>query len=272
MIGDCYTVAWATVARHDDWPTIDIGEAAVVHALPLCRVRGSVIFLDCKDRNAVLVLTGGANGLLTRGTPYDGPLISRALGFEHTSAAHVRMEACGWAPNRVLFRGMKQPARSVLNFLVEHASINAPPSQVKLPNIRNTFVGLYNKWAVGCGIDKVCANNATNIFRILGRVHKACVANEFGFGKSPWRQVLGFSNDPLRFVTLEGGDFLHNDSLPKDGELYSYIAGHKLVPFLLCGAEVQLFTSIGDPLLTEARAEARSRAVGSPDGQGQPLN
>ena len=244
----------------------------MMRAPPPERAKGSVVFLDCPDRSIVLLMVGGANTLLTRGPPYTGQLISKAAGFEHISAAHLKFGACGWAPNRILFAGMRQLARSVLNFLVEHAAFNAPSTTIKLANIRNTFVSLYNKWAAANDLVNVKTCNASRVFRILGRVHKACVANEFGGpGKSPWKFVWNCSDEPVRFVTLDAGTFLHNDSLPARDGRFTYARGHKVIPFLICGANVQFFTSIGDPLLTDERVRARAEAIGCRCGPEPPL-
>ena len=240
---------------------------------PPSRASDSVIFIDCPDKEQMLVLTGGVNMLLTRGSPLVGPLVTRSMGFVDICPAFTRMDECGWFPNRILFPGLRQPARTVLNFLVEHATVMPPmPKGIRMDEIRGKFSGAYRGWAKANVPGCASTATVTDVFRLLGLVHRACVTGSFGCrrqqGRSLWKDVWSFPETPVRFVTIINGKPIHNDSLPKHDDRFCSRAGHKVVPFLLNGAEVQFFASLGDPMLNQARANARNALLAALDGSG----
>ena len=272
-IPNCVTVALAVATKLDDWPTVEIGEAALLVAPPPERASASVVFIDCPDRDQMMVLTGGINMLLTRGSPLEGPLVTRAMGYIDICPAFARMEECGWFPNRVLFPGVRQPARTVLNFLIEHATIMPPmPRGIRIDEIRGKFSDAYREWAKANVSGRASTSTVIDVFSLLGHVHRACVTGSFGcrrqLGRSLWKSVWSFPEAPIRFITIVNGRPIHNDSKAKDEDRFNYKAGHKVVPFLLNGSEVQFFASLGEPMLNHARASARNALLAALDGSG----
>ena len=72
-----------------------------------------------------------------------------------------------------------------------------------------------------------------------------------------------------RFVTFTGAALVYNDSKIRDDESFDHRVGHRIVPFMVNGAEVQLFTSTGDAILDDTRAQARSLIAGAFQGPGR---
>ena len=143
---------------------------------------------------------------------------------------------------------------------------------IRIDEIRGKFSDVHREWAKTNMSGRASTSTVTDVFSLLGHVHRACVAGSFGCrrqqGKSLWKSVWSFPDAPIRFVTVINGKPMHNDSNSKEQLRFSYRAGHKVVPFLLSGTVVQFFASLGDPMLNHARASARNAFFAALDGSG----